>query len=111
MKKTFLISIGSLFLAAAGIVLTQHRTPDYRFTQAQIENLEALSDPEGPEDLEDPDDHGDVDNPKDPDSGKLVPCCNTITKDDYSSVRYCGTCTMIPGAKAWISGTDKCLVK
>jgi uncharacterized Rmd1/YagE family protein len=35
-------------------------------------------------------------------------CYNTITTSDTHQIRYCGTCTFIPGDNTWTSGKGTC---
>lgn len=38
----------------------------------------------------------------------LVECYNTITTHESKMVRYCGSCSFVPGDNALFSGKSKC---
>jgi len=89
MNKKF---ISAAFAAMVGIVICSgfngFKSND-SVSSLKLANVEALADEE---------------------SGKSVTCYNTITSQDGSQVRYCPTCSWLPGTDSWCSGKSTCTV-
>lgn len=90
MRKKFFIGMAFVALGAGFFGIRMANQPsDSVLTPLQMRNLEALADGES--------------NPE-----KKETCYKTITSESGLQTLYCATCTYIPGAPSWVSGTDEC---
>ena len=89
MNKKVLFSLTALAVAAL-TSFTAYKSFTPQLSEADIllnENIEALTNGE---------------------ETSQMTCYNTITSKDGSMVRYCQTCTYIPGTESWFSLADTC---
>ncbi|HCN54019.1 MAG TPA: hypothetical protein DIS88_09585 [Prevotella sp.] len=93
MKKKVLLSMMTLAAVTVG-AFTGYKTLEKKASTSDLlltENIEALSSEEN--------------------GSKTYVCYNSITSKDGNMVRYCPTCTYVPGTDTWYAPEHTCTKK